>query len=140
MSQKVLLTIIFLIAVPVLAHSKTDPGRITDAFKSIHEEISPGHALDALIIQISFVNKHNTPKYDRKVHNRYNTKENKHTGKYDKSKRNAYNGGQSTKRIKYDKNRYNIYNKREKKHWPKHTKKHTKKYYTKYNQYARHMR
>jgi len=69
----------------------------------------------------SFVNKHNTPNYDRKVHNRYNTKENKHTRKYNKSE-------------------HDTYNKKERKYWPKHTKKHTKKYYTKYKKYARHVR
>ena len=134
MLQKVLLTIIFLIAVPALAHSKTDLGGITSTFKSIHEGISPGHALDTPIIQISFINKYNTPKYDRKVRNRYNTKENKHTRKYDKSKHDTYNGGQSKKRIKYVKNKHNKYNEKENKYtFKKHTKKFTKKYYNKYN-------
>ena len=134
MLQKVLLTIIFLIAVPALAHSKTDLVGITSAFKSIHEGISPGHALDTPIIQISFINKYNTPKYDRKVRNRYNTKENKHTRKYDKSKHDTYNGGQSKKRIKYVKNKHNKYNEKENKYtFKKHIKKFTKKYYNKYN-------
>ena len=66
----------------------------------------------------SYVRKHNTPKYDRKAHNRYNTEESKHTKKYIKSE-------------------HDTYNKREKKRWAKHTKNHTKKYYTKYRKFAR---
>ena len=133
MSQKVLLTIIFLIAVPALAHSKTDLRGITGAFKSFHEGITPGDVLDTPIIRISFINKYNTPRYDRKAHTRYNTKENKHTRKYDKSKHDTYNGGQSKKRIKYVKSKHNTYIKKENKYtFKKHTKKHTKKYYNKY--------
>ena len=88
----------------------------------------------------SFVGKYNTPKYDQKVHNQYNTKENKHTGKYDKSIRNTYNKIQSKKRIKYVKSDHDKYNNKENKYiFKKHTKKHTKMYYTKYKKYSRHI-
>jgi len=135
MNYLLYLTIVFTICIPSLAHFQTY------TVERVREGIYTSHAIEKSIIQISFLGKYNTPKYDRKVHTRYNIKENKHTSKYDKSKHNTYNGGQSKKRIKYVKSKHNTYNEKEDKYiFKKHTKKHTKKYYTKYKNYSRHVR
>ena len=69
----------------------------------------------------SEIRTYDTPKYDRKKHNLYNSDKTRHTKKYVKSD-------------------HDTYNKRGKKVWSKHTRKHTKKYYTKYKKYAKYVR
>jgi len=140
------LIITFTVSIPSFAHgyseaaakqhskgTKSAPKRETYTVKRVHEGINTSRAIEEPLIQISFLGQYDTQKYDRKVHTRYNTRENRHTKKYDKNKHKTYNGKQSKKRIKYVKNKHNTYNEKENKHTGKHTKKHTKKYYSQYH-------